>query len=271
MNLLEVKDLRVYFGESPNEAHAVDGVSFSLSPGESLGIIGESGSGKSMTALSIMRLLPPNARLASGTILFNGRNLLELPEEEMRKLRGFKISMIFQDPVSSLNPVISVGEQIREMVQYHRPDIHAREQKAFVLSLLEKMKIKNPERCYDSFPHELSGGMAQRMIIATMALVSKPEILIADEPTTALDVTVQAQILDQLTLLLKELGIALIFITHNLGLVAEYVDRVLVMKEGRIVEQGSVFQIFENPTHPYTRHLLEVVPKIQLQEGGKSP
>jgi len=257
MAVLEVKDLVVQFGKTK----VVNNVSFSLEPKEILGIVGESGSGKTMTALSVMRLLPPTAEV-SGSILFEGKDLLSMKEKEMEKIRGKKISMIFQDPRSSLNPVVSVGEQIREMPQYHRPDIKKKDQKEFVISLLKEIGIPDPEKRYSSFPHELSGGMNQRIVIATMAMVTNPLILIADEPTTALDVTIQANVLDMLNSLVRELGISLILITHNLGIVSEYADNVLIMKKGRIVERGSVFQIFNHPQHPYTKHLLKVVPKL---------
>lgn len=275
MAILEVKDLAVYFEESPRLVKAVDHSSFSLDRGEILGIVGESGSGKTMTALAIMRLLPPTARLVSGSILFDGDDLLSLSESKMRGIRGRRIAMIFQDPTSALNPVICIGEQIKEMVKYHRPDIARENHKNFVVALLQQVGIPDPQKRYSSFPHELSGGMNQRAVVA-MALAVKPTIILADEPTTALDVTVQAKILDMLTSLVRGLGISLILITHNLGLIAEYVDRVLVMKEGKIVEQGSVFQLFSHPLDPYTKHLLEVVPKlpdsaILRKEAGNAP
>jgi ABC-type dipeptide/oligopeptide/nickel transport system ATPase component len=257
MAVLEVKDLVVQFGETK----VVNNVSFSLEPREILGIVGESGSGKTMTALSIMKLLPPTAKV-SGSILFDGKDVLSIKEKEMEKIRGRKISMIFQDPRSSLNPVISVGEQAKEMPRYHRPDIKKKDQKKFVISLLKKIGIPDPEKRYSSFPHELSGGMNQRIVIAMMAMVTNPLILIADEPTTALDVTIQANVLDILNSLVKELGISLILITHNLGIISEYADNVLVMKKGEIVDRGTVFQIFNHPRHPYTKHLLKVVPKL---------
>lgn len=261
MSILEVKDLAVHFGESPRLVKAIEHSSFSLDTGEILGIVGESGSGKTMTALAIMRLLPPTARLVSGSIQFEGENLLSVSEKQMRGIRGSKIAMIFQDPTSALNPVICIGEQIKEMVRYHRPDIAKKNHKNFVIDLLQQVGIPDPQLRYSSFPHELSGGMNQRAVIA-MALAVRPTIILADEPTTALDATVQARILDQLSSLVSQLGISLILITHNLGLIAEYVDRVLVMKEGKIVEQGSVFQLFSHPLDPYTKHLLEVVPKL---------
>lgn len=261
MAILEVKDLAVYFGESPKLVKAIDHSSFSLDTGGILGIVGESGSGKTMTALAIMRLLPPTARLVSGSIQFEGENLLSISENKMCQIRGRKIAMIFQDPTSALNPVVCIGEQIKEMVRYHRADIAKKNHKNFVIDLLQQVGIPDPQLRYCSFPHELSGGMNQRAVIA-MALAVKPTIILADEPTTALDATIQAKILDELTSMVSQLGISLILITHNLGLIAEYVDRVLVMKEGRIVEQGSVFQLFSHPLDPYTKHLLEVVPKL---------
>lgn len=261
MKILEVNDLVVHFGYSETLVKAVDHISFSLENGEILGIVGESGSGKTKTAESVMRLLPPTATKVSGSILFLGQELLSATEKTMETVRGRKIIMIPQDPTGSLNPVICVGEQIREIFKYHRKDVKKADQRQAVIDILREVGIPDAEKRYLSFPHELSGGMNQRMIIA-MALAVKPNLIIADEPTTALDVTVQAKVLDMLTSLVKELDISLILITHNLGLIAEYVDKVLVMKKGKIVERGSVFEIFANPTDPYTRHLLEVVPKI---------
>lgn len=257
MAVLDVDNLTVQFGETT----IIDHIKFSLSAKEILGIVGESGSGKTKTAETILRLLPSTAKVASGSVQFAGTDLLWVPEREMQKIRGEKIVMIPQDPTSSLNPVVCVGAQIKEMLEYHRPDIKKKDRKNFVIDLLRKVGLPDPEKRYSSFPHELSGGMNQRIII-TMALAVKPTLIIADEPTTALDVTVQAKILDMLTSLVKEMEISLILITHNLGIIAEYVDRVLVMKEGKIVEEGPVEQIFSDPQDDYTKHLLKVVPRV---------
>lgn len=265
MEVLRVKDLAVYFGEGEKEVRAIDYISFSVDSGEILGIVGESGSGKTITALSILRLLPPTARIISGEIIFQGENLLSAAEQRMLRIRGEKIILIPQDPTSSLNPVISAGEQIKEVIEHHRKDVKKKDRKRLAIDLLKRMKIPDAEKRFSNFPHQLSGGMNQRVIIAMAFSTKKPALIIADEPTTALDVTVQKKILDDLISWVKEAGISLIFITHNLGLVAEYADRVLVMREGKIVEQGKVFDVFSNPQDPYTKHLLEVVPKL----GGK--
>ncbi len=261
MSLLEIKDLVV--SAIKNKEEKVDilkGVTFSLEKREVLGIVGESGSGKTMTALSIMGLLPERVYVTSGNILFSGQDLITAKESDMQKIRGKKISMIFQDPQSSLNPVMSVGNQMLEMFNTLLPDFGGKRKKQ-IIEILRKMGIPDPERRYNSFPHELSGGMNQRVMIGMM-LIKKPKILIADEPTTALDVTIEKRILTRLKELVGELGISLVLITHNLGLVAEHCDRVVVMNEGQIVEAGDVFQIFEAPSHPYTRKLLDEVPKI---------
>lgn len=268
MEILKVNDLAVYFGEAPKLIKAVDHISFSLDAGEILGMVGESGSGKTMTALSIMGLLPPTAQIASGEILFERKDLILVSEKRMQKIRGDKIVLIPQDPTVSLNPVICVGEQIKEMLRYHRPDIKKKDRRKAVIGLLEMVRIPDAQKRYSSFPHELSGGMNQRAIIA-MVLAVKPALILADEPTTALDVTVQKKILDDLTSLVKEMGISLILITHNLGLIAEYVNRVLVMKKGKIVDEGSVSQIFSNPNDDYTKHLLDVVPVLGSKKFQK--
>lgn len=269
MKMLEVNHLAVYFGQGQNIVKAVDDVSFVLNSGEILGMVGESGSGKTMTVSSILRLLPPTARVICGEAIFEGKDLLLLPEKRMEKIRGKKIAFIPQDPTGSLNPVVTVGAQIKEMFAYHRLDIAAKNREKAVKELLEQLRIPDVERAYSSFPHELSGGMNQRIIIA-MALAVKPtcRLVIADEPTTALDVTVQKKILDDLISRVREYDLSLILITHNLGLIAEYADRVLVLKAGKTVEEGNVFDIFSNPKDSYTKHLLEVVPKIQELGGA---
>lgn len=263
MKILEVRNLSVYFGKEPDVVKAVDNVSFSLDSGEILGIVGESGSGKTMTVLSVLGLLPPTARVISGKAFFEGENLILLPEKRMEKIRGEKITFIPQDPTGSLNPVVSVGEQIKEMFVYHRKDVKGKNREKAVKELLGKVGIADIERAYSAFPHELSGGMNQRVIIA-MTLAVKPacRLVIADEPTTALDVTVQKRILDDLISWIREIRLSFVLITHNFGLVAEYADRVLVMKGGKIVEENSTDQIFSNPQNSYTKHLLEVVPRI---------
>ena len=270
MKILEVKNLVVHFGKDPDTVKAVDGVSFYLDSGEILGIVGESGSGKTMIALSIMGLLPSTARIISGQVLFDDENLLLLPEKRLEKIRGEKIAFITQDPTGSLNPVVPIGEQIKEMFVYHRKDIKKQDREQAVKQLLKEVRIPDAERIYSSFPHELSGGMNQRVIISmALAVKSVCRLIIADEPTTALDVTQQKKILDDLIFLVRKTDLALILITHNLGLVAEYVDRVMVMRQGKVVEEGGVERIFANPHDSYTKHLLEVVPKIPEIGGGQ--
>ena len=259
--LLEVKNLRTEFRSGGSVFAAVDGVSFTLEPGETLGIVGESGCGKSVTSLSIMRLVPnPPGRIVAGEVRLQGRNLLDLPESEMQAVRGDAISMIFQEPMTSLNPVHTVGEQIVEGVLLHRPMGKA-EARARALEMLRLVKIPSPETRLDEYPHQLSGGMRQRVMIA-MALACDPKILIADEPTTALDVTIQAQILDLLRDLRERTGAAIMLITHDLGVVAETADRVIVMYAGRIVEEATVAALFADPQHPYTLGLLGSIPRL---------
>jgi peptide/nickel transport system ATP-binding protein len=258
--ILQVRDLHTQFATHDGIVKAVDGVSFDLHPGESLGIVGESGSGKSITALSILRLVPEPGRIVSGKVLFRNEDLLQVSGEEIREIRGRDIAMIFQDPQSSLNPVLRTGFQIDEALLAHgnhtKSEAHSR-----TIELLKKVRIPAPAARVKDFPHQLSGGMRQRAMIA-MGLVNAPSILIADEPTTALDVTVQAQILELLADLNRELGTAIVMITHNMGVVAGLCSRVLVMYAGQIVEQGPVEQIFENPQHPYTWSLLRSIPRI---------
>ncbi len=263
--LLQVEDLRVLFPGESGPLPAVDGISFELRKGETLGIVGESGSGKSMTALSLMQLLPSTGRMESGSIRFIGEagksvDLARLTDREMRKYRGRDIGMIFQEPMSSLNPVFRCGEQVDEVTRIHLK--YSKEQaRAHTLELFRKVQLPDPERIYHAFPHQLSGGQKQRVMIA-MALAAGPRILIADEPTTALDVTVQKAILDLMAELREETDAAVVFITHDLGVVAEIADRVLVMYRGKIVEQGSVKEIFTHPKHPYTQGLLACRPPL---------
>ena len=267
MPLLDVRDLRTSFFTAKGEARAVDGVSFSLDTGQTLGLVGESGCGKTMTALSILRLTPPAGRIVGGEILFDGRNLLTLSEADMRRVRGNAIAMIFQEPMSSLNPVFTVGNQIAEAVRLHQ-GLGRRAARDKAIEMLKLVEIPEAERRVDEYPHQLSGGMRQRVMIA-MALSCTPRVLIADEPTTALDVTIQAQILDLLAGLQRRLGMALILVTHDLGVVAERADEVAIMYAGRIVERAPVAAIFARPLHPYTRGLLRSIPKVGTQRARR--
>ena len=256
--ILNIDNLKVSFMTSNGEVQAVRGVSFSVGKGEILGIVGESGSGKSVTSMSILHLLADTARIKEGSsIRFDGEELIGAARKRMREIRGEKISMIFQDPMSSLNPLIPVGKQVAEMLLEHHKDISGEEAKKAVLELFAKVRIPEPEKRYKCYPHEFSGGMRQRVMIA-MALANKPELLIADEPTTALDVTIQDQILRQLRELEKEYGTSIIFITHDLGVVAELCDRVIVMYGGLVMEEAPIDEIFEHPSHPYTMGLLNM-------------
>ncbi|OGH97864.1 MAG: dipeptide ABC transporter ATP-binding protein DppD [Candidatus Melainabacteria bacterium GWA2_34_9] len=257
-NILEIKNLNISFQMEDELARAVHGVELTLEKGKVLGIVGESGCGKSVTAMSIMKLLPSNAIIESGEILYNGVNLLNLSQNEMQKIRGSKISLIPQDPLTSLNPLYTVGEQIIETIEYHR-GISRKEATEIAVESLKSVKIPEPENRLNDYPHQFSGGMRQRAIIA-MALCCNPELIIADEPTTALDVTVQAQILDLIKQIQAERGTSLIFITHDLGVIAEFCNHVAVMYAGRIVEYAQVEDIFNNPLHPYTKGLLESLP-----------
>ena len=260
-SILEVKDLRTYFYTRDGVVRSVDGVSFSLSEGETLAIVGESGCGKSVTSLSLLRLIPsPPGKIVSGSILYHGKDLLELSEDEMRGIRGDKISMIFQEPMTSLNPVLTIGRQISEVLELHR-HCTKDEARTRILELLKLVNISEPDRRIDEYPHQLSGGMRQRIMIA-MALACDPEILIADEPTTALDVTIQAQILNLMRELRDRTRAAIILITHDLGVVAEMAQRVVVMYAGRKVEEASVFDLFAKPLHPYTLGLLNSMPRL---------
>lgn len=253
--LLEVRDLHTHFETSEGVGRAVDGVSFGVASARTLGILGESGCGKSVTALSILRLVAPPGRIVSGEILYNGRDLLRLSEREMRAIRGGEIAMVFQEPMTSLNPVFTIGNQIGEAVRLHQKLDRAGTRER-VIEALRRVEIPEPERRAKSYPHELSGGMRQRAMIA-MALACEPSLLIADEPTTALDVTIQAQILELLRGLRDSLGMAMMLITHDLGIVAEQADEVAVMYAGRIVERASAIDLFERPLHPYTVALLQ--------------
>ncbi len=261
MSLLEVRHLTTAFRTERGEFNAVEDVSFEVAPGEVLGIVGESGSGKSVTALTILGLLPqPPARIAGGEVRFEGRVLTGLSETALRRVRGAGIGMVFQEPMTSLNPVFSIGEQMMETLRAHER-LSAREQHRRAIDMLDRVGIPSAARRLDDYPHQLSGGQRQRVMIA-MALVCKPRLLIADEPTTALDVTIQAQILDLLTELRDEYGMGVVIITHNMGVIAETADRVLVMYAGRVVEQAPVERLFDAPAHPYTRSLLGCVPSL---------
>ena len=261
MSLLEVKDLKTYFYTDAGVGKAVDGVTFSLEKGKVLGIVGESGCGKSVTSLSIMRLVDTTTgKYEGGQILFEGRDILTLPEKEMRKLRGNKISMIFQEPMTSLNPVFTIGYQIMESLILHK-GMDKKAAHARAIELLELVGIPEAAKRVDEYPHQLSGGMRQRVMIA-MALAGDPELLIADEPTTALDVTIQAQILDLLKSLQKKLNMSIIIITHDLGVIAEMADEVAVMYAGDIVEKAKTRELFSDPKHPYTIGLMNSIPDI---------
>ena len=259
--LLEVRNLRTHFNTEDGVARAVDGVSFSVDRGETLGVVGESGCGKSVSALSIMGLIPnPPGKIVGGEILFEGRDLVGMTDEQMRAVRGNDISMIFQEPMTSLNPVFTIGNQIDEAILLHQ-NVSKQEAKNRTIEMLRLVNIPAPEQRYSEYPHQLSGGMRQRVMIA-MALSCNPKLLIADEPTTALDVTVQAQILELMNRLQEELGMGMMMITHDLGVIAEVCDRVAVMYAGKIVEYADVDSIFYNPLHPYTIGLLKSIPRL---------
>jgi oligopeptide/dipeptide ABC transporter ATP-binding protein len=267
-HLLEVKDLRTHFPTRAGVVRAVDGVSFFIDRGELLGLVGESGCGKSMTALSIMRLIAPPGKIVGGEITFDDRNLLGLSNREMRAVRGDDIAMIFQDPMTSLNPVFTVGEQIAEALRLHRKLSH-KDARAAAVAAMKEVSIPDPDLRADDYPHQLSGGMRQRVMIA-MALACDPKLLIADEPTTALDVTIQAQMLELLDSLRKTRELAVLLITHDLGVVAEVADRVAVMYTGKIVEESPVEDLFARPKHPYTEGLMRSVPKLTAKDVVKS-
>jgi oligopeptide/dipeptide ABC transporter ATP-binding protein len=260
--LLEIRSLKTYFFTRKALVKAVDGVDLRLAHGETLGVVGESGCGKTMTALSLLRLFPsPPGRIVEGQLLFEGTDLARLSDGEIRKIRGNRISMIFQEPMTSLNPVFSVGNQIVEPLMLHQR-LSRHEARERAIEMLRLVGIPSPQRRVREFPHQLSGGMRQRVMIA-MALSCRPRLLIADEPTTALDVTIQAQILDLMVKLKEQMGAAILLITHNLGVVAQMAQRVLVMYAGKIVEEAPVEELFDTPLHPYTRGLLNSIPKIE--------
>ncbi len=267
-NILEIKNLNVAFDASTGQIQAVRGVSFNVGRGECLGIVGESGSGKSVTSLSILKLLADSGRITDGEILFDGENLVKAGWKRIRDIRGGKISMIFQDPMTSLNPLIPMGEQVEEMLWSHNRDLPKSEIKRRGLELFRLVRIPEPEKRYVSFPHEFSGGMRQRVMIA-MALACHPDLLIADEPTTALDVTIQDQILKLLRSLQDEFGMSIMFITHDLGVVAEICTRVIVMYGGLIMEEAPIDEIFDDPKHPYTVGLLSSIPNIGEEKARR--
>ena len=266
--LLEVTGLKTQFFTQRGVVHAVDGVSFDLEQGETLGLVGESGCGKSVSALSIMRLIPdPPGRIVAGEVMFDGQDLLKLPEPEMRGIRGKQISMVFQEPMTSLNPVLNVERQLTEALELHL-GMNKSEARQEAVNRLEQVGIPDPERRVKQYPHQFSGGMRQRVMIA-MALSCNPKLIIADEPTTALDVTIQAQILELMKALSQEYGVALIIITHNLGVVARYADRVNIMYAGKIIERGSALDIYRRPSHPYALGLLNSVPRLDQPRKEK--
>ena len=266
--LLDVRNLRTHFTTSGGVVRAVDGVSWDVRAGETVALVGESGCGKSVSALSVMRLVAqPAGRIVGGQVFFKGRDLLSLSEEQMRHIRGKDIGMIFQEPMTSLNPVLSIGRQLTEPLEIHL-GMRAAEARSRAAELLSFVGIGDPQRRLSQFPHQFSGGMRQRMMIA-MALACEPALILADEPTTALDVTIQAQILELMKDLSRRLGVAMLIITHNLGVVARYADRVNVMYAGKIVEQGTAREIYKNPRHPYTRGLLRSVPRLDEPRRSK--
>lgn len=265
MSLLEVKHLKTYFDTDRGIVKAVDDISFHIDPGETLGIVGESGCGKSVTSLSIIQLVAkPVGRIAGGQVILNGKDLLKLSDKEMQSIRGNDISMIFQEPMTSLNPVFTIGDQIMEPLMLHQ-DLTKIEAKEKAIEMLKVVGIPNPRRRVDEFPHQLSGGQRQRAMIA-MALACNPSLLIADEPTTALDVTVQAQILDLMNKLKREFNSAIMLITHDLGVIAETAQRVVVMYAGKVVEEADVLPLFKDPRHPYTKGLLRSIPTLTTEK-----
>ena len=269
--ILAIRDLVVEFKTEDGIVHAVDGISYDVLPGETLGIVGESGSGKSVSTMSILGLIPqPPGRITSGTAGFKGKDLLKLKKRELRNFRGNEVAMVFQDPMTSLNPVLKIGYQLGEAIKTHYPKEPDATVKERVIELLRLVGVPNPDTRYDQYPHEFSGGMRQRAMIA-MSIANSPTLLIADEPTTALDVTIQAQVLEVLKRVQAETGAATILITHDLGIVAEMCDRVIVMYAGKIVEMGDVHTIFANPRHPYTIGLMDSLPKLTEDEEWLRP
>ncbi len=263
--ILKVQNLKTYFYTEDGEIKAVDGVDFEVYAGETLGIVGESGCGKSVTSLSILRILDEKGKIVDGSILFNGTDLTKIPEEAMRKIRGKDIAMIFQEPMVALNPVFTIGEQIVEAIVLHQ-QVDEKTAHRMAIDLLRKVGIPEPEKRVNQYPHELSGGMRQRAMIA-MALSCKPKILIADEPTTALDVTIQAQIMELMKELQEEYGMSIILITHDMGIIAENADRVAVMYAGKVVEYTDVKTLFNDPKHPYTWGLLHAIPRLDIEQA----
>lgn len=267
--ILSVRDLETEFETDNGIVKILKGVSFDVIAGQTLGLVGESGSGKSVTSMSIMGLLPkPYGRVTAGQILYRDTDLTKVPEKEMHQMRGNRISIIFQDPMTALNPVHTIGKQIVEVLTLHQGEMNQQQKRDYAINLLKKVKIPMPEKRFNEYPHNLSGGMRQRVMIA-IALACKPDILICDEPTTALDVTVQASILELMKELQQETGMAMIFITHDLGVVAEICDQVAVMYDGRIVEYADIFDLFDRPQHPYTKRLLGLIPN--LDDEPKQP
>ncbi len=265
--LIDVRDLRTHFFTEDGVVKAVDGVSFPIRKGGTLGVVGESGCGKSVTSLSLMRLVSPPGRIVEGEVLFDGRDLLKLPEHEMRRIRGRDISMIFQEPMTSLNPVFTVGYQIAEGARLHL-GMNKAQARDHAVKMLDRVRIPSAASRVDEYPHQMSGGMRQRVMIA-MALACNPKLLIADEPTTALDVTIQAQILELMKELQKELGMSILIITHDLGVVAEVADEVAVMYASKIVEFGPAREVFKHPLHPYTEGLLHSIPELHTPRGTR--
>jgi peptide/nickel transport system ATP-binding protein/oligopeptide transport system ATP-binding protein len=263
-HLLSIEGLRTVFRTSNGDVAAVDGVDLSLARGKTLGIVGESGCGKSVLSLSVMGLVPPPGRIAAGRILFDGDDLSGMPAAQMRAIRGRRIGMIFQEPMTSLNPVYTAGDQIVEAMRAHDPTASAADLRKRAVAALDRVRIPAPDRRFGEYPHQMSGGMRQRVMIA-MALACEPDLVIADEPTTALDVTVQAQILDLLRSLQRESGMAIVLITHDLGVVAEMADEIAVMYAGKVVERAPTPAIFDDPQHPYTLGLLGSIPRIETQ------
>ncbi|WP_391117660.1 ABC transporter ATP-binding protein [Psychrobacillus sp. L3] len=266
-NLLEVENLQIAFTKERKEVISVENVSFTLKPGETIGVVGESGCGKSVTSLSIMRLLGKSGQIKQGEIRFNGKDISKLSEDKLRSLRGNDISMIFQEPMTSLNPVLTIGDQLMEGIKLHLK-LNKKEARVYAIDMLKKVRIPRAETIIDEYPHALSGGMRQRVMIA-MALACKPKLLIADEPTTALDVTIQAQILELMRGLREESDTSIMLITHDLGVIAEMADKVIVMYAGQVVEEADVYTLFDNPKHPYTKGLMDSIPHIEYDGSDR--